>query len=119
MDTRLKGVAEGRKGSLFEFLMEVKRAHPTKVVLVRVGEFYETWGFDAVVLVQHAGLNPMGQAGVPRAGCPKQNVHAVLRDLTGAGHACAVCEEVPQPYTYGARAKRKQRFVAGVVTPAS
>ena len=119
MDTRLKGVAEGRKGSLFEFLMEVKRAHPTKVVLVRVGEFYETWGFDAVVLVQHAGLNPMGQAGVPRAGCPKQNVHAVLRDLTGAGHACAVCEEVPQPYTYGARAKRKQRFIAGVVTPAS
>ena len=80
MDTRLKGVAEGRKGSLFEFLMEVKRAHPTKVVLVRVGEFYETWGFDAVVLVQHAGLNPMGNR--VQAGCPVQSVQTVCDALT-------------------------------------
>ena len=29
-------------------------------------------GIDAVLLVQHAGLNPMGSGVPPRAGCPKQ-----------------------------------------------
>jgi hypothetical protein len=36
-----------------------------------VGDFYETVGFDAVLMVQYAGLNPMGQK-LPKAGCPKQ-----------------------------------------------
>jgi hypothetical protein len=29
-----------------------------------------------------------------------------------------VCEEAPEPRTYGSRSKQKQRFVAGIVTPA-
>ena len=29
-----------------------------------------------------------------------------------------VCEEAPQSYNYGARAKAKNRFIGGVVTPA-
>ena len=29
-----------------------------------------------------------------------------------------VCEEAPEPRTYGSRTKQKQRFVAGIVTPA-
>lgn len=29
-----------------------------------------------------------------------------------------VCEEAPEPRSYGLRTKQKQRFVAGVVTPA-
>lgn len=29
-----------------------------------------------------------------------------------------VCEEAPEPRSYGARAKQKQRFVAGIATPA-
>lgn len=39
---------------------------------LQVGEFYEAVGIDAVLLVQHAGLNPMGSGVPPRAGCPKQ-----------------------------------------------
>lgn len=29
-----------------------------------------------------------------------------------------VCEEAPEPRTYGTRTKQKQRFLAGIVTPA-
>lgn len=36
------------------------------VMLVRVGDFYETWGYDAVLLIELAGLSPMG--GKPKAG---------------------------------------------------
>lgn len=39
----------------------------------QVGDFYEAIGFDACVLVEHAGLNPFGglrSDSIPRAGCP-------------------------------------------------
>ena len=101
VDTSLKGVSTS-KNSLYQFLLDVKTQHPTKVILVRVGEFYETWGFDAVLLVEHAGLNPMGFR-LPRAGCPKMNIQRTLDDLTAKGLRCVVCEEAPMPYSYGAR----------------
>ena len=47
----------------------------------QVGEFYETMGTDAVMLVQHAGLNPMGQGDPPRAGCPIGNLRRTVADL--------------------------------------
>ena len=68
-----------------------KWQHPEKLLLVRVGDFYEACGVDAVMLVEHAGLNPMG--GKCRAGCPVVNVQATLTDLTAAGLTVAVYEE--------------------------
>ena len=47
---------KGPRTLLLEAL-DWKAAHATKVVLVRVGEFYEAWGVDAVMLVEHCGLN--------------------------------------------------------------
>ncbi|CAM9620725.1 unnamed protein product [Sphacelaria rigidula] len=63
-----------------------------QVLLTRVGEFYETYGVDAVMMMQHAGLNKMGQE--IRAGCPRKNVQQTLDGLTGAGLTVAVYEEV-------------------------
>ena len=48
---------------------------------LQVGEFYETMGTDAVMLVQHAGLNPMASGSPPRAGCPIVNLRRTLYDL--------------------------------------
>lgn len=53
----------------------------SRAVFVQVGEFYETMGTDAVLLVQHAGLNPMGQGDPPRAGCPVANLRRTISDL--------------------------------------
>ena len=60
-------------------------------MLVRVGDFYETYGIDAIMLVEHCGLNPM--AGKARAGCPWRNVQSTLDGLTNAGFRVAVYEE--------------------------
>lgn len=54
----LKGPA--KKGTLMDFAIEQKKKHLDKVVLLRCGEFYETYGVDAILMVAHAGLNPMG-----------------------------------------------------------
>ena len=104
----------------YDYALDVKAAHPRKVLLIRVGEFYEALGYDAVMLVMHAGLNPMGGAGaVPRAGCPLLKVQETLDRLTSKGFACVVCEEVPVMNPYGQRAPPKERYVAAIVTPAS
>ena len=91
-----------------------KRMHEDMVVLVRLGDFYETWGIDAVMLVQYAGLNPMGDS--CRAGCPKGNIQQTLNSLTDAGLSAAVYEEVN---VAGSRSKivRKERYLSQIVTP--
>lgn len=57
----------------------------------------------------------------PRAGCPKGNLRRTVSDLVeGAGLSVVVCEEAPEPYSYGTTRKSpKQRYVAAVVTPAA
>ena len=106
---------------MYQYFLETKLQHPTKVILCRVGEFYETVGIDAILLVQHAGLNPMGKEGnTPRAGCPKGNIRRTVSDLVyGAGLSVVICEEVPAGYSYGSKTPRKERFIGDVVTPAS
>ena len=84
VDASAKGISTSA-GSLYQFACQVKAAHPKKLAVVQVGEFYETWGVDAVCLVEWAGLNPMGRGPVPRAGFPLQNLHRTLRDLTTSG----------------------------------
>ncbi|KAJ8909195.1 hypothetical protein NDN08_005887 [Rhodosorus marinus] len=108
---------KNKRPPLLEYFRSRKSEHPTKVILVRIGEFYEAVGVDAIMLVQHAGLNPMGR-GVPRAGCPAVNLRRTLRDLVlDAGFSVVVCEEVPELYSYGTRTKGKERYVAQIVSP--
>ena len=105
-------------GTLVEFAALEKEKRPDQLLLIRVGEFYEAFGFDALMLVQYAGLNPMGSK--CRAGCPVQNVQATLDALTCAGLTVAVYEEVaPAGTGEGRFRKLKQRVLAQVVSPAS
>ena len=104
----------GSKDSNIDFLLRIKNQHPEKIVLVQIGEFYETWGIDSVFLVEHCGLNRMGRRGV-RAGTPLINIQKVLDDLTAVGFSVVVCEQAADPI----KNARKTRFISEIVTPAS
>jgi hypothetical protein len=95
-----------------------RRDHPCRLLLVRCGDFYEAVGFDAVMLVEHLALNPMGDTSAhraPRAGFPKANLRPMLRRLTDeAGLSVAVYEETRAFDSAG----RKARVLGGVVSPA-
>ncbi|MBI2069506.1 MAG: hypothetical protein HYT79_02810 [Elusimicrobia bacterium] len=106
--------AYGEKEATVDFLFRVKKQHPEKIVLIQVGEFYETWGIDSVFLVEYCGLNRMGKRG-PRAGAPLANIQAVLDGLTQAGFAVVVCEQTNDITQTG----RKTRFISEIVTPSS
>ena len=83
-----------KKGTLLENIIQWKSQHNDKVILTRVGEFYEAYGVDALMLINYAGLNAM--AGAAKAGCPIRNVQATLDALTQAGLSVAVYEEISQ-----------------------
>ena len=92
VDPSERGVSTA-KDSVNNFILDCKTKHPTKLVLAREGEFYETIGYDAIVLVQHTGLNPMGGKGaVPKAGFPVPNLRRTLQDLVDCGFSALVCE---------------------------
>jgi len=81
-----------RTTSLLSYIRTQKYNHyKDSIILVRVGDFYETYGIDAILLVEYCGLNPM--AGKARAGCPWRNIQSTLDGLTSVGYRVAVYEE--------------------------
>ena len=81
-----------RTTSLLSYIRQQKHSYfNDAIMLVRVGDFYETYGIDAILLVEHCGLNPM--ANKCRAGCPWRNVQSTLDGLTNVGYRVAVYEE--------------------------
>ncbi|EJK47925.1 hypothetical protein THAOC_33320, partial [Thalassiosira oceanica] len=109
--------ATGGTTKLLTFVRDQKARHPDAVLLVRVGDFYESYGTDAVMLVEHCGLNSM--AGRARAGCPWGNVQATVDGLTSAGLRVAVYEERPWGSDPGSRRRMKERYLSKVVSSAN
>ena len=119
----LVSTSQGKKGSLLAYVREQKRKFPDCVILTRVGDFYESFGVDAILLVEHCGLNPM--AGKARAGCPIKNVQPTLDCLTRAGFRVAVYEEASDTdasaggaASAGAKSRLKNRMLAQIVSSA-
>ena len=110
-DTTKKGGGPTARGNrvatpFLGFCREQKITFPEYVILVRCGDFYETFGVDAMLLVEHVGLNPM--AGKARSGCPKQNIQATLDGLTQQGFSVAVYEEIAPVGTSSGSATTKK-----------
>ncbi|PKA56534.1 DNA mismatch repair protein MSH1, mitochondrial [Apostasia shenzhenica] len=108
-----------KDGTLNLEMLQFKSQFPREVLLCRVGDFYEAIGFDACILVEHAGLNPFGglrSDSIPKAGCPVMNLRQTLDDLTRNGLSICIVEEVQVPTQ--ARS-RKGRFISGHAHPGS
>ena len=118
--TTSSSTAAGKKGSLLAYVREQKRRHNECIVLTRVGDFYEAFGVDALLLMEHAGLNAM--AGKARAGCPIKNVRATLDALTSANYHVAVVEEASDTDSAagtGSKTRLKTRMLGQIVSPAN
>ena len=115
-----EGATEVKKGTLLEYVLQQKKKYQNKVILTRVGEFYETYGVDAVMMVNFCGLNAMG--GRPKAGCPARNVQATLDGLTDAGLSVAIFEEINDVDINRIRRQTqriKPRALTQIVSPSS
>ena len=102
--------------SVLDNLFDAKCRFPDSLVLIRVGEFYESYGLDSVFLVEHGGLNPMGKSGLAKAGLPLANIHALVESLIAEQFSIVIIEQ--EAGTTGLK-KRKRRFISAVLSEQS
>ena len=96
----------------------IKSKHPDALLLFRVGDFYETFGKDAITASNVLGITLTarnnGSSKIELAGFPHHSIGNYLPKLVKAGHRVAVCDQLEQP-TKGK--KIVKRGVTELVTP--
>ncbi len=97
---------------------QIKAAQPDALLLFRVGDFYETFGSDAVVVAGVLGIvltkRNNGGSDVELAGFPYHSLELYLPRLVRAGHRVAICDQLEKP---SKEKKIVRRGITEVVTP--
>ncbi|MGZ3910865.1 MAG: DNA mismatch repair protein MutS [Flavisolibacter sp.] len=97
----------------------IKEKYPDAVLLFRVGDFYETFGPDAIIASQVLGItltkrNNGAAADNELAGFPHHALDTHLHKLVKAGYRVAICDQLEDPRTVKGIVKRG---VTEMVTP--
>lgn len=97
---------------------QIKARHPQAMLLFRVGDFYETFGEDAVKASKILGITLTkrrnGDSHIELAGFPYHSVDNYLPKLVRAGHRVAICDQLEDPKLTKTIVKRG---VTELVTP--
>ena len=116
-------MAQQKAGELTPMMQqfyEFKAKHPDAVLLFRCGDFYETYGEDAVVASEILGItltkrNNGGQtAALEMAGFPFHALDTYLPRLVRAGRRVAICDQLEDPKL---AKKLVKRGITELVTP--
>lgn len=97
----------------------IKAKHPDAILLFRVGDFYETFGEDAVKTSEILGITLTRRANgsasfVELAGFPYHAIDTYLPKLVRAGQRVAICEQLEDPKL---TKKIVKRGITELVTP--
>ena len=90
----------------------MKKKHPDAMLLFRCGDFYETYGDDAVEGSRILGItltrrnNAASHDGIPMAGFPHHALDTYLPKLIRAGKRVAICDQLEDP-------KKKREAIRG------
>jgi len=105
---------------LMEQYYREKQQYPDAILLFRVGDFYETFAEDAVIVSRDLNITLTSRqkddAGnkIPLAGVPYHALETYLARLIKAGHKVAICDQVEDPKAAKGLVKRE---ITRVVTP--
>jgi DNA mismatch repair protein MutS len=97
----------------------MKAKHPDAIMLFRVGDFYETFGEDAIKTSEILGITLTRRANgsaqhVELAGFPHHSINTYLPKLVRAGQRVAICDQLEDPKK---TKKIVKRGITEVVTP--
>ena len=81
--------------TLFTEYAKIRELHPDAIPLLRVGDFYETYGEGADTLARVLGLALTTRAGCRMAGFPCFYLEQYLARLVAAGLRVAVAAPAP------------------------
>src|SRR5215203_6071276 len=97
----------------------IKQKYPDAILLFRVGDFYETFGEDAVIASRVLGItltkrNNGSASASELAGFPYHSLDTYLHKLVKAGYRVAICDQLEDPKTVKGIV---ERGVTELVTP--
>lgn len=97
----------------------IKAKYPDAILLFRVGDFYETFGADAITASRILGItltkrNNNSDTATELAGFPHHALDTYLHKLVKAGHRVAICDQLEDPKQAKGLVKRG---VTEMVTP--
>ncbi len=114
-------MSKTKKGSetpLMEQYNQMKATHGDAILLFRVGDFYETFGQDAIQTAKTLGITLTsrnnGGSQVELAGFPHHSIEVHLPKLVKAGFRVAVCDQLEKP---SPQKKIVKRGVTEILTP--
>jgi len=111
--------ADAKLTPMLRQFQEVKQKHPDKLILFRMGDFYETFFDDArqasrVLNITLTTRNKNEADPVPLAGFPYHALDNYLDKLVKAGLKVVICEQVEDPKLAVGLVKRE---VVEIITP--
>ena len=110
---------EVKETPLMKQYNDIKAKYPDAILLFRVGDFYETFGEDAIKASQILGITLTKRANgsashIELAGFPHHSVDTYLPKLVRAGYRVAICDQLEDPKLTKSIVKRG---VTELVTP--
>lgn len=117
-DTMAKKV-EASETPLMKQYLDIKGKYPGAILLFRVGDFYETFGEDAIKTAQILGIVLTKRANgaashIELAGFPHHSLDNYLPKLVRAGQRVAICDQLEDPKL---TKKIVKRGVTELITP--
>ena len=103
--------------------LEIKRKNYDAIILYRMGDFYETFFEDAIVISKDLEIaltsresGPIGR--IPMAGVPAKAIDVYVPKLLEKGHKVAICEQLEDPKQAKGLIKRDiiKTITAGTLT---
>jgi DNA mismatch repair protein MutS len=102
VSTKEKAAKAKKETPLMKQFNKIKAKYPDAILLFRVGDFYETFGEDAVKSAKTLGITLTkrhnGSANeIALAGFPHHSINTYLPKLVRAGFRVAICDQLEDP----------------------
>ncbi|MCX2744864.1 DNA mismatch repair protein MutS [Mangrovivirga sp. M17] len=115
----MAGKSAGKETPLMKQYNQIKAKYPGAMLLFRVGDFYETFGEDAVTAAKVLDIvltkrSNGAAAKIELAGFPHHALDSYLPKLVRSGHRVAICDQLEDPKSVKGIVKRG---VTELVTP--
>ncbi|MDM7321575.1 MAG: DNA mismatch repair protein MutS [Fervidobacterium sp.] len=94
--------------------LDIKRKYQDAILLFRLGDFYEAFFDDALVVSKVLNIVLTKRQDAPMAGIPYHALDNYLKKLVDSGYKVAICEQMEDPATAKGIVKRE---VTRVITP--
>lgn len=95
----------------------VKDAHPDQILFFRLGDFYEMFLDDAILVSKELELTLTKRStagdGIPMCGVPYHAAESYINKLVNKGYKVAICEQIGDPKVKGLT----KREVIKIITP--